>query len=89
MVFMPFLVLPGFAPAGELVAWRVPKGATVVVEAKVTKAMLAVAWPFGCPARFANFGGTQSRYAQTTRAFSPKSAARLGLATRPRESMHV
>jgi hypothetical protein len=25
-----FSVLPGFAPAGELVAWRVPKGATIV-----------------------------------------------------------
>ena len=27
-----FSVLPGFAPAGELVVWRVPKGATFVVE---------------------------------------------------------
>jgi len=27
-------VLPGFAPAGELVAWRVPKGAPFVVEQK-------------------------------------------------------
>jgi hypothetical protein len=26
--------LPGFAPAGEVAPWRVPKGATVVVEAK-------------------------------------------------------
>jgi len=26
--------LPGFAPAGELVVWRIPKGATFVVEAK-------------------------------------------------------
>ncbi len=26
--------MPGFAPAGEVAPWRVPKGATVVVEAK-------------------------------------------------------
>jgi len=27
-------VLPGFGPAAEVAPWRVPKGATVVVEAK-------------------------------------------------------
>jgi len=43
--------------------------------------MLALAWPFGCPARFADPGGAQTRCAQTVRAFSPASAARLGLAT--------
>ena len=32
-----FSVLPGFAPAAELVAWRVPKGATFVVEQKAPK----------------------------------------------------
>jgi hypothetical protein len=32
-----FSVLPGFAPARELVAWRVPEGATVVVEGKDPK----------------------------------------------------
>ncbi|MEC4680352.1 MAG: hypothetical protein VST67_06590 [Nitrospirota bacterium] len=32
-----FLVLPGFAPAGEVAPWRVPKGAPVVVEAKGPK----------------------------------------------------
>jgi len=26
--------MPGFGPAAELVAWRVPKGATFVVEQK-------------------------------------------------------
>ncbi|MFZ1745346.1 MAG: hypothetical protein WAU17_05460 [Nitrospirales bacterium] len=31
--------------------------------------MVAVAWPFGCPASFAAFGGAQTRYAQTMRAF--------------------
>jgi len=31
--------------------------------------MVAVAWPFGCPASFADFGGAQTRYAQTMRAF--------------------
>jgi hypothetical protein len=30
-------VLPGFGPAAELVAWRVPKGATIVVEEKGPK----------------------------------------------------
>ena len=47
--------------------------------------MLAVAWPFGCSARFADSGGAQTRYAQTVRAFSPESAALLGHATRPGE----
>jgi hypothetical protein len=28
---------PGFGPAAELVAWRVPKGATFVVEQKWPK----------------------------------------------------
>ena len=45
--------------------------------------MLAVACPFGCPARFAGSGGAQTRYAQTVRAFSPEPAALLGHATRP------
>jgi len=51
--------------------------------------MLAVAWPFGLvqnktygyPARFADTGGAQTRYAQAMRAFSPVSAALLGPAT--------
>ena len=29
--------MPGFGPAAELVAWRVPKGATFVVEEKNPK----------------------------------------------------
>ena len=45
--------------------------------------MLAVVWPFGSPARFADTGGAQTRCAQTLRAFSPVSAARLGHPTRP------
>ena len=32
-----FPVLPGFGPAAELVAWHVPKGATIVVEEKDPK----------------------------------------------------
>jgi hypothetical protein len=37
-MFKWLLVLPGFGPAAELVAWRVPKGATfVVVEQKWPK----------------------------------------------------
>ncbi len=47
--------------------------------------MLAVAWAFGSPARFADPGVAQTRYAQTVRAFSPASAARLGHTTRPGE----
>ena len=54
--------------------------------------MLAVAWPFGCTARFADSGGAQTRgaspemcrMAQTVRTFSPESAPLLGHATRPR-----
>jgi len=47
--------------------------------------MLAVAWPFGFPARFADPGGAQTRCAQTMRAFSPESPALLGHTTRPEE----
>ena len=48
--------------------------------------MLAVAWPFGSPARFADTGGAQTRCAQTVRAFFPVSAALLGHTTRPEET---
>ena len=34
--------MPGFGPAAELVAWRVPKGATFVVEAKGPKTIDAL-----------------------------------------------
>jgi hypothetical protein len=34
MVSKRFLVMPGFVPAADLVAWRVPKGATVVLREK-------------------------------------------------------
>ncbi len=55
--------------------------------------MLAVAWPFGFPARFADSGGAQTRGAgpetcrrdQTVPAFSPVHAALLGHAIRPGE----
>ncbi|GJL68193.1 MAG: hypothetical protein NPIRA06_08280 [Nitrospirales bacterium] len=53
------------------------------VSAKVAKTMLAVVWPFGSPARFADTGSAQTRCAQTLRAFSSVSAALLGHATRP------
>ncbi|MGV7229485.1 MAG: hypothetical protein ACQ9IQ_12585 [Nitrospirales bacterium] len=45
--------------------------------------MLAVPWPFGCPARFTDTGGVQTRSAQTVLAFSPLPVARLGHAARP------
>lgn len=56
--------------------------------------MLAVAWPFGSPARFADTGGAQtrgawpesSRRAQTLRPFPPVLAALLGHTTRPEET---
>jgi hypothetical protein len=56
--------------------------------------MLAVAWPFGFPARFADSGGAQtrgacpdaSRRAQTMCALSPVPAALLGHTTRPEET---
>jgi hypothetical protein len=55
--------------------------------------MLAVAWPFGCSARFTDTGGEQTRgacpescrRAQTLLAFSPVPVALLGHATRPGE----
>jgi hypothetical protein len=51
--------------------------------------MLAVAWPFGCPARFTDTGGAQTRCAQAMCAFSPVSAALLGHATRPGDPTKV
>jgi len=62
-----------------------PGSRVTFVSAKVAKTMLAVAWPFGCPARFTDTGGGQTRSAQTVPAFSPVSAALLGHATRPGE----
>ncbi len=47
--------------------------------------MLASSWPFGCPARFIDTGGEQTRFAQTLLAFIPVPVALLGHATRPRE----
>jgi len=68
-----------------------PGSRPTFVSAKVGKTMLAVAWSFGCPPRFADSGGGQTRgawpescrRAQTVPAFSPVSAALLGHATRP------
>jgi hypothetical protein len=60
-----------------------PGSRSTFLSGKVDKTMLAVARPFGCPARFADTGGALTRYAQTVRTFSPVSAARLGLTTRP------
>jgi hypothetical protein len=71
-----------------------PGSRAPLVSAKGAKAMLTVAWPFGSPARFGDFGGAQtrgacpetSRRAQTVPACPPKSPARLGHATRPEET---
>ena len=46
--------------------------------------MLAMAWPFGYPARFTDTGSEQTRSAQTLLAFSPVPIALLGHITRPR-----
>jgi hypothetical protein len=51
--------------------------------------MLAVMWPFGSPARFADPGGAQTRFPQTMRAYSPVSAALLGHTTRPGEAAEI
>ena len=48
--------------------------------------MVAVAWPLGFPARFADTGGAQTRCAQTMCALSPVPAALLGHTTRPKEA---
>ncbi|HBP86961.1 MAG TPA: hypothetical protein DD706_04610 [Nitrospiraceae bacterium] len=70
--------MAGFDDAGTR-----PGSRATFVSAKVAKTILAVVWPFGAPARFADPGGAQTRCAQTLRAFSPVSVALLGHATRP------
>ena len=40
-----------------------PGSRATFVPAKVAKTMVAVAWPFGYPASFADFGGAQTHYA--------------------------
>ena len=79
MVSKRFSVIAGVRPGSR----------ATFVSAKVAKTMLAVAWPLGLvqnktdgyPARFADTGGAQTRWAQTMRAFSPPSAALLDYAT--------
>ena len=51
--------------------------------------MLAMVWPFGFLARFADSGGAQTRCAQTVRAFFPESSALLGHTTRPEEAAEI
>ncbi len=48
--------------------------------------MLALAWSFGFPARFADPGVAQTRCAQTICAFSPVPTALLDHTTRPEET---
>ena len=73
-----------FYVAGFRPGWRGP-----FVSAKGPKTRLAVVWPFGFPARFADSGVAQTRCAQTMRDFSPVSAALLGHTTRPRETVET
>jgi len=63
-----------------------PGSRSTFLSGKVAKTMLAVMWPFGFPARFADPGGAQTRYAQTMPAFNPVSAALLGHTTRPEKT---
>ena len=77
-VYPKYHVHPIFCEAGSRPGSRGP-----FLSAKGPKTMLAVAWSFGCLARFADTGGAKTRYAQTMRTFSPVSAVLLGLATRP------
>jgi len=60
-----------------------PGSRSTFLSGKVDKTMLAEAWPFGFPARFADSGGAQTRCAKTVRAFFPVLAALLGHTTRP------
>jgi len=62
-----------------------PGSRSTFLSGKVDKTMLAVMWPFGFPARFADPGGAQTRYAQTMLAFNPASAALLGHTNHARE----
>jgi hypothetical protein len=55
--------------ASLMLAGSRPGSRATFVSAKVAKTMLTVAWPFGCPTRFADFGGAQTRCAQTMSAF--------------------
>jgi hypothetical protein len=54
-------MLPGFAPAGELVAWRVPKDAPFVVEQKdpITVALFETHYATVTP-RLASLEGTDA-----------------------------
>ncbi|WNM57481.1 hypothetical protein [Candidatus Nitrospira allomarina] len=77
----------GFRPGsrGQGIRGFAPVRRATFVSAKVAKTMLTVAWPFGCPARFTDTGGGQTRCAQTLPAFLPVPVALLGHATRPGE----
>jgi hypothetical protein len=77
--FLSAIIIAGFRPGS-----RGP-----FVSAKGPKTMLAVAYPFGCPARFTDTGGGQTRLAQTLPAFSPVAVSLLGHATRPGGAQRV
>ena len=66
-----------------------PGSRATFVSAKVAKTILAMLWPFGFPAWFADPGVAQTRKAQTMRAFSPESAALLGHITRSGEAAEM
>ena len=51
----------------------------------MAKTKLAILWPFGFLARFADSGVAQTRYAQTMRALFPVSTALLGHIMMPGE----
>ena len=81
-----FVITPSsFLGSRRIDAGGRPGGRATFVSAKVAKTMLAVPWPFGCPPRFTDTGGGQTRLAQTVPAFYPVPVALLGHATRPGE----
>ena len=56
--------MPGFGPAAELVAWRIPKGGTFVVSAKEPKTIDTPSGHIGRDGRRIYKSGP-TRYAQT------------------------
>jgi hypothetical protein len=66
-----------------------PGSRSTFLSGKVDKTMLAVMWPFGFPARFADSGGAQTRCAQTVHAFFPESPALLGHTTMPEKTVET
>ena len=72
----PFLniIVPGFVPGAELVAWSVPKGATFVVEGKDPKPLTP---------RPASLDGTDAGYGRADQLAEPVLSPAEGLRQGP------